>query len=132
MRSPRTFRPGRRRRAFTLVEVLATLALAAIVLPSVVHGVLLCMATAEHARDQAQAASLAQSKLAELIAEGDIQDAQMSGDFGDDFPRFAWTAEVNQWQDSHLAEVDVAVTWTSRGQQRQVDLSTLVYTGGSQ
>ena len=53
--------PTRDGKAFTIIEVLATLTLAAIVLPAAVNGILLCLATAGHARDQAQGASLAQS-----------------------------------------------------------------------
>ena len=130
MRTRRTFR--RRTgcgRAFTIVEVLATLSLAAVVLPAVVHGVQLCLATADHAVHQARAASLAQSKLAELVATGDLYDAEMAGDFGQDLPEYTWAAQVNEWEDSRLMQVDVAVMWTSRGKERHVALSTLVYTG---
>jgi type II secretory pathway pseudopilin PulG len=116
-------------RAFTIVEVLATLMLAAIVLPAVMHGVLLCLATADHATHQARAASLAQSKLAELVATKELYDAEMAGDFGEDVPEYTWTAQVNEWEDSRLVQVDVAVMWTSRGQERHVSLSTLVYMG---
>ena len=120
--------PGRagRRGAFTVVEVLATLALAGIVLPAVVHGILLCLGTAGYARQQAQAASLAQSKLAEIVAAGELYDAETTGDFGEDLPGYRWAAEINEWEDSRLVQVDVAVTWIRRGRQRQV---TVMYTG---
>ena len=121
--------PSRAGHAFTIVEVLATLTLAGIVLPPTVHGILLCLATAEHAAQQARAASLAQSKLAEIVATGDIQNAETTGDFGEDLPGYTWVAEVNEWEDSRLVQVDVAVLWTRRGQDRRVTLSTLVYTG---
>ena len=132
MKPPRpSRRPRPRRRGFTIVEVLATLSLAAIVLPAVVHGVQLCLETAGHASQHARAASLAQSKLAELVATGDLYDAEMAGDFGDDLPGYAWAAQVNQWEDARLVQVDVAVMWTRRGKQRQVVLSTLAYTGST-
>jgi type II secretory pathway pseudopilin PulG len=121
---------GRRQRAFTVLEVLATLTLAAIILPSAVQGILLCLATAAHARQQAQAASLAQSKLAEIVASGELYDAEMAGDFGEDLPDYTWAAQVNEWEDPRLVQVDVAVMWTRRGQQHYVVLSTLAYTGG--
>jgi len=117
------------RKAFTVVEILATLTLAGIVLPPVMHGILLCLATADHARHQAQAASLAQSKLDELVATGEAYDAQMAGDFGEDMPGYTWSAQVSEWEDSRLTQVDVAVMWTSRGQERHVTVSTLVYAG---
>ena len=128
-------RPGQasgrrgRGRAFTIVEILATLTLASIVLPPVTHGILLCLATAGHARNHAQAASLAQSKMAELVATEQYYDAQMEGDFGEDLPEYTWTAEVNDWEDDRLAQLDVAVRWTRREREHQVVLSTLVYLG---
>lgn len=121
---------GRRRRGFTILEVLATLTLAAIVLPSAVQGILLCLATAAHARQHAQAASLAQSKLAEIVASGELYDAEMEGNFGEELPDYTWAAQVNEWEDPRLMQVDVVVMWMRRGQQHYVVLSTLAYTGG--
>ena len=117
--------------AFTIVEVLATLTLATIVLPPAVNGILLCMATAGHARRQVQAASLAQSKMAEIVTAGEFDEAEMTGDFGEELPEYTWTAEAADWEDPRLTQLDVSVTWTRRGQERQVSLSTLVYTGSS-
>ena len=116
-------------RAFTIVEVLATLTLTAIVLPAVVHGVLLCLATAGHARHQAQAASLAQSKMAEIVTSRDFFDTEMAGDFGEDLPGFTWVAQMNNWEDGRLAQLDVSVMWTRRNQEHHINLSTLVYVG---
>jgi len=124
-------RRARRHRGFTIVEVLATLTLAAIVLPPAVDGVLVCLATAAHAKDQARAASLAQSKLAELVASGELYDAEMAGDFGEDLPQYTWTAQVGNWDDPRLAQLDVSVIWARRGREYNVTLSTLVYTGSS-
>ena len=128
--TPRTARksaPGLR--AFTIVEVLATLSLASIILPVAVRGVLLCLAAAGYARQQAQAASLAQSKLAEIVTAGDLNDAEISGDFGEEAPGYAWNAQVSEWEDSRLVQLDVSVTWARRGQQHHVSLNTLVYRG---
>jgi len=122
-------RSGQNRGAFTIIEVLATLTLVAIVLPAVVNGLLLCLATAEYARQQAQAASLAQSKLAEIVATGQLYNAELSGDFGSDWPEYKWTAKLNSWEDSRLIQLDVSVIWTRRGENRDVTLSTLVYKG---
>ena len=128
--SPTSRPAGRRGRGFTIVEVLATLVLAAIILPVAARGVLLCLATSSHARKQAQAASLAQSKLADLVASGDLYDSEMKGDFGEDLPGYTWIACVGDWQeDPRLLQVDVSVCWTSRGRDRDATVSTLVYTG---
>ena len=119
----------RGRKTFTIVEVLATLTLAAIVLPAAVNGILLCLATAGHARDQAQAASLAQSKMAEIVTNNEVYEAKMTGDFGEDLPEFTWAAQVSDWEDDRLVQLDVSVMWNRRGLERQVTLNTLVYAG---
>lgn len=124
-----TDRRTSRRGAFTIIELLATLTLACIVLPVIVHGILLCLATAEHARQQVEAAALAQSKMAELVATGQWYDAKLDGDFGDQWPAYRWVAQFGEWQDSRLSQLDVAVSWTRRGRDYVVTLSTLVYTG---
>jgi len=56
----------------------------------------------------------------------------MSGDFGEELPEYTWAAQVNEWEeDSRLVQVDVAVLWVRRGQERYVTLSTLVYMGSA-
>jgi len=126
-REPR--RAGQREsRGFTIVELLATLVLVGIVLPVVVQGILLCLNTAGFATQQAEAAALARSKLAELVATGQWYESEMEGDFGEDWPEYEWAAMLEEWEDSRLARLDVFVIWTRRQQERQVVLSTLIYT----
>ena len=95
--------PRRRRRAhraaFTLVEVLAT---------------------------------LAESKLSEMVAQGDWSFGAGSGDFGTDWPGYQWTCTTaNPDPNVNVTEVTVTVTWTERGQQRDVSVATFVYAGSA-
>ena len=117
------------RRAFTLVEVMATLVLLAIVLPAAMEGIALATRTVGNARDRMEAASLAETKLAEMVAAESWRDGDGSGDFGDEWPQYAWSAEVSDWEESILYLLTVRVDWTRRGQDRWVALSTLVYAG---
>jgi len=117
----------RRAGGFTIIEVLAALMLIAIVLPTVVHGTLLCLDTAAHAGMQARAASLAQAKLSELAATGQFDQAMLSGNFGEQWPQFAWMAIAEPWEDERLVQLDVAVVWTRRGREYDVTMSTLIY-----
>jgi prepilin-type N-terminal cleavage/methylation domain-containing protein len=122
----------RGRGGFTFIELLATMTLLAIALPSIMDGVSLALAMAGSARNQAQAASLCQSKLQELLATGQWQQDQ-SGDFGEDYPGFTWTHNHSDWTGAagdtsgvSLQQLDVSVLWTQRGTKRSVVLSTLV------
>ena len=112
---------------FTLIEVLATLTLVAIVLPPVMKGISLCLATAGNARSQTEASSLAQTKLTELLMSGDLLHASLSGDFGTDWPGYRWAANVAAWDDATLRQVAVTVSWKGQGKDRSVTLTTLVY-----
>ncbi len=112
------------------MELLATLVLLGIALPAVVGGIVLCLRVADHARHQAEAAALAQSKLAELVAAGQWTEAETQGDFGEAWAEYRWVAQVGEWEDGRLSELRVTVLWTERGRERAVSLSTLVYTAG--
>ena len=72
------------------------------------------------------AASLAQSKLNELITDGSWQTSGSSGDFSPEHPDYRWTCE-NASRNYGTNEVALHVTWTQRGQERSLTLSTLVY-----
>jgi len=124
------FSPSRpRRAAFTLVEVLAALMLAAIVLPVAMRGISLATAAAGQAKRQMEAVSLAEATLAELLATGEWQSANLSGDFGEEWPDYRWAADVTDWEGTVLRQLAVRVEWTARERLRVVTLTTLVYSG---
>jgi prepilin-type N-terminal cleavage/methylation domain-containing protein len=129
---PRT-RPRRPRHpGFTFIEILATLTLLAVVLPAIMSGLSLSLSAGGLARQQAEAARLAQGKLAELSTAGQLQHAELSGDFGLDWPEYRWKANVSDWEGSTLQQLDLTVAWRHRGKDRDVTLSTLVYSGTTQ
>jgi len=115
---------------FTLIEVLATLVFAAIILPVVLRGISLATTAASDARRRAEATALAQNRLAELIATGEWQAPGLTGDFGQEWPEYQWAAEVTNWEGTSLRQVQVRVTWWARGQEHAIALTTLVYAGG--
>ena len=119
------------RRGFTLLEVLATLVLVGIILPAVMHGISLATIAAGEAKHRVEAVSLAQTKLAELTADFQTlnQPGASSGSFAD-FPGYSWTSTI-EMRDTSLSQVSVRVSWISRGQERFVDLSSLIYTAAA-
>jgi prepilin-type N-terminal cleavage/methylation domain-containing protein len=118
-----------RRRGLTLIEVLATIVLVGIVLPVAMNGISLCLASASIARQRSEAASLAEAKLNELVATGDWQYGMASGDFGEAWPEYHWTAGTSTWSDPAVQQLSVRVFWVGRGQERDIILTTLVYQG---
>jgi general secretion pathway protein I len=128
LRPSRFLRHGRGRGGFTLPEVLATLLLVAIVLPSVMQGISLATAAAGTARQRSEATALAESKLNELTATSQWQSGGLSGDFGPDWPGYTWQAEAQSWVEPSARQLHVHVRWYARGRDYDVTLSTLVYT----
>jgi prepilin-type N-terminal cleavage/methylation domain-containing protein len=117
---------------FTFIEVLATMSLLAIALPTVMGGIAASMGAAGQARQQAQASSLAYGKMTEIVAQGQWEQSNMAGDFGTDYPDFRWTAQVSEWDGSAVEQLDVTVLWRYRQKNHSVTVSTLVNTGGTQ
>jgi general secretion pathway protein I len=118
-----------RQGGFTLVEVLASLALVAAILPAAMAGVSLAMGLGNAARQRTEAITLAHSKLSEVIATDEWQSGDAGGDFGEDWPQYEWRLVVADWEEAGLSEVSVDVTWTARGADQVVTVTTLAYAG---
>ena len=113
-----------------MADVLATLLLLTIVLPSIMRGISLATSAAATARQRSEATLLAQAKLAELVSTEQWQSAGTAGQFGDQWPEYQWALDVQNWStDGNVRQVQLQVTWTARGEQHAVTLSTLVYPG---
>ena len=122
-----------RRRGLTLVEVLATIVMTAIILPAAMQGISMCTSAAAVSRQRSEAAALAESKLAELLATGEWQYGGLSGEFGEAWPEYRWEGSAAAWAaDPTMVELSVRVAWTSRLLEREVVLTTLVYQGQTQ
>ena len=115
----------RRRRGFTLIEVLAAMLLLGIVLPSAMGALTLCLRTAAGARHRQEAAQLAEAKLNELLATRDAAAVGTGGDFGEDWPEYRWTL-VTGAGPFGLEELDLTVEWQERGGTRSTTLSTMM------
>lgn len=125
-------RRRRGRRGFTLIEVLAAILLISIVVPVAMTATSQVMKSADAARRRTEAAGLADSKLAELIATGDWQTGALSGDFGEDHPTFVWTADAANWTEASMTELSVTVQWGGQNDPAaSLSVSTLVYPVGT-
>jgi len=119
-------------RAFTLIEVLATIMLMAIVLPVVMEGITLSSRAASTARRRTEAAGLAEGKLSEIISTNLWQPgSNISGDFGPDWPDYRWQAAAEPWAmdttGANIQQITLTVTWVARGRPDSLALSSLAY-----
>ncbi len=115
-----------RARGFSLLEIMATLVLIAIVIPITMQGFSISNQLAVMARQRSEAAALAESKLSELAATGLYQAGVLTGDFSPDHPEYKWNADLVSFDSSTLQQLTVHVTWDAHGTQQEFRTSTLV------
>ena len=128
---PRSFLAPARACGFTLMEILATMLLLGIVLPAITTGISVSLAAADTARHRVTAARLAQEKILELTLAQTLGGGGTSGEFGVDNPEYRWQATISSRGDN-MEELTVVVTWSERGLERVLALSTLLYEGKDQ
>jgi len=99
------------REGFTLLEVMIAMAILAIALVAVYRSQSQSVSMAGEARFLTTASLLAQGKMAEVERMNPQNLANAGGDFGDDFPDYAWRIEVKDAALQYLKKIDVIVTY---------------------
>ena len=114
------------RHGFTLIELLATLVLCAVVLPVALQAISTSVQLGSVTRDKLVASELAQNKMREILATESWADGDDSGAF-EDQPRFTWESWSEDWQGSVVKLLHVQIKWDYRGDERTLQVDTLVY-----
>lgn len=115
---------------FTLVELLVTILLIAIVLPTAMRSISLSTRMADHARRQIEAVSLAKNRLSQLVASRDWEKGTLArGEFGREYPEYEWSLDITNWEFSPMTQLTVTVYWNPEQshENNSVALSTLVF-----
>lgn len=101
---------------FTLLEVVAVLALTGVVAAVIVNSFLQSTYTQHHLAGRYTAAVLGEGKLNELLNDAELS---TSGTFPKPYERFAWSCE-SETLDNGMTAVVVTVKWSGRdGKNRQ-------------
>ena len=105
-------------RGFTLLEVMIAVALISIALVTLLGSQSQSVFFANSAKFETMAALLAQSKMSEITIQAADSLSSDSGDFGEDYPGYAWEATVSDVSiegldaiSDYLKQIDLAVTW---------------------
>ena len=105
-------------KGFTLLEVMIAVALIAIALTTLLGSQSQSVSFANSAKFETMAALLAQSKMSEITVQEPGELTNDSGDFGDDYPGYAWEVNVSDITiagmdniSDYLKQVDLTVTW---------------------
>lgn len=125
VRTRETSRPRRSRRGFTLIEVLASLLLMAIVIPVAMQAVSIASRAGTLGQRKAAAARIAERMLEELIVTGQADQNSTSGSVDDGDFSYAWTMESSTWTEDQMTHMTVKVTFAIQGAEYDVSASTL-------
>ena len=126
MSERRAILPGASRRlGFTLVEILAAMLFMAIVIPVTVEGITLANRAGVVAERKRVAVELADLLLTEKVLTQEWDDGDQQGDFGEDWPGYAWTLWNEEWEEAGIRLVGVEVGFQVQGRDYSVGLSTL-------
>lgn len=122
---PRIDLTRRRRRAFTLIEVLAALLLMAIVIPVAMQGMSIASRAGLLGQRKAAAMRVAERMLNELLITGEMNQTTTSGTLLDGDTTYPWTMQTEPWTEDTMTQVTVKVTFSIQGNDYEVSASTL-------
>ena len=125
--------PERRsaRRAFTLVEVLASLMLIALVVPVAMEAMAVASRAGELGQRKAAAVRVGERVLGELLAEGQLATGASSGVAQEGPFEYPWSVRVENWPEDALQQATVTVTFSVRGTAQEIALATLLPASGT-
>lgn len=111
---------------FTLIEIVVTLAILSLALPTLLRSFTEAAKGQALAENRTTALYLLKFRMAEIEAEGYPDIGEENGEFGED-SRFRWQSDVQDVESEEiegLRLVTVTVTWQERGQERLLSMST--------
>ena len=111
---------------FTLIEIVVTLAILSLALPTLLRSFTEAAKGQALAENRTTALYLLKFRLAEIEAEGYPDIGEEEGEFGED-SRFRWHSDVQDVESEEiegLRLVTVTVTWQERGEEKFISTST--------
>ncbi|MES2696172.1 MAG: type II secretion system protein [Verrucomicrobiota bacterium] len=126
-RGVRTASVRKRGGGFTLIEVLASLLLMAIVIPVAMQATSIASRAGILGQRKAAAMRIADRVLNELIITGEAAQASSSGGtIAEGDASYSWTLESRTWTEDAMTQITVTVTFSVQGAPQTVSASTLV------
>ena len=115
-------------RGFTLLEIVICLGIIALVLVAVFHLQAQNLDLQSEAQFMTTATCLLQERLSQIQAQEKIEEGTNSGDFGKDYPDYAYKQEVSEVPDTEtLYKVKVAVILERDNARKDLWLETYLY-----
>jgi general secretion pathway protein I len=117
---------ARRHAAFSMIEVLAALAIFSIAMFALIENFGQTMAIQGDLIARRQAAMLAQNVLEEASMDPNLKEGETRGDFKKTNKGYAWRLGVKKTKLRELLEVTASITWKNGRAEKECVLSTLV------
>ena len=111
--------------AFTLAEVLAALALMAIIIPVAIHGVEVASRAGNLGQRKAAAMRIAERVMNEQIVTSLSIPSNSNGTVTEDGIAYPWTLTTETWSEAPLSVLKVNVTFLLQGHSYDMSVSTL-------
>jgi hypothetical protein len=118
-------RAARRRRAFTLAEMLAALLFLAIVIPTAVEALHVASLAGEVAVRKGEAVRVADRVLNESLVTTNWSSGMQSGTISEGILDFKWKLTSTAWPADSMQLLTAEVTYSAQGKDYSVKLSTL-------
>lgn len=112
-------------RGFTLAEILAALALMAVVVPVAIQGMSIANRAGQLGVRKAAAARVAARILNEMMLTGQLEESSSQGSVTHGEMTYEWTLESQPWTEDTLSLVTVRVNYTVQDQPYEVSVCTL-------
>jgi general secretion pathway protein I len=109
-------------RGFTLLEVLISLAIIAIVLITCLRAQNQSIRLYQLSRDLTIATILARQKMGEIELAGFPELGEEEREFEDAFPEFTWRQRVSETPFEEARRVDLSIVWKEGIRERSVDV----------
>ncbi|NCO40092.1 MAG: hypothetical protein COZ06_38670 [Armatimonadetes bacterium CG_4_10_14_3_um_filter_66_18] len=103
---------------FTLIELIVAGSMLAIGIAGAIGALSACATAVGVGESKTQAVLLAQEKLTELETQEEFSAGSSAGDFGEDYPDYQWTLDIETVTSDDLTDLwraQLAVTWEHAG-----------------
>jgi len=117
---------GRKQGAFSLIEVLIAILILGIALVGFVNGITTALSSHKDSEVQTVAVLLASGRMEKIRADGELEDGESDGDWGDDYPTYQWRQTISPTEIKGLHEVSVVVENSKTGKQIY-ELKTMLF-----
>jgi len=111
--------------AFSLIEILAALAIFGLCIVALIEGISQTLANWRLAEEKTQALMLCENRMQEILADPVLEVGDENESFEAPDERYSWSSVVDATEIPSLYSVSVSVIWLSSGKEQDVFLTTL-------